>query len=140
MENVLIKEVAPSGNGFFEVEFGDGRKASTRKKDLAEKASLSVGEVVAVDLTERVNGNFTNVYLNKIEKADPSLGQASSKPHPTVQAADVRNEWQARRWAYSSALELFSASGDLDFPPTEEDYLKIKLVAETILALSRPEE
>jgi len=137
LENVLIKDVAPASNGFFDITFGDDRVVATRKKELADKAKLNIGEVVAVSLTEKVNGQFTNIYLNSIASADPEAPAPSDKPHPSVKKDDAKIEWQARRWAYSTALELGVASGEVGFPPDEEQWLKIKLVAETVLGLSR---
>src|SRR6185312_2684266 len=68
METIVVKTVeGPNDRGWFTVELEDGRSPTTKDKKLAELAFKHRDTQVKGEIGEKVNGKFTNVYLNKIE-------------------------------------------------------------------------
>ena len=55
----------PNQHGFYDLKTTDGKKVSTKKAELV--ASVSAGDSVLLKWTEKVNGKFTNYYLESVE-------------------------------------------------------------------------
>ncbi len=142
METVVVKEVVGKPTGWFEIELEDGRTVATKLKKLADQAEASQGNAVAVDLTEKVNGKFTNIYLNKIEptgNGDAPKPAAAVQETVAAQAApqDAKGERIARQWAYGRAVEIGTAFGSLTFPLDDESVAKLQITADTLLKLTK---
>lgn len=126
METVIVKEVdGPNASGWYEVELEDGRKASTKNEEMAKTAFQSRGSEVPVEISERVNGKFTNIYLNEIDgiKDTPKRGRkasttSGSAPAPSRGGKTPEEQNRiARQWAYGRAVELLVGSGaEFAFP------------------------
>lgn len=113
---VTVEKVdGPNSNGWYEVTFDNGDKASTKNEELAKAAFQSRGGEVSAVVSEVKNGKFTNVYLNEIDGVKDSFkgggrkaaGSTSAKPGRTP----AENDRIARQWAYGRAIELMIGSG-----------------------------
>lgn len=123
MEKIVDKVDGPNTNGWYEVHFEDGVVATTKNEDVAKTAFQSRGSEVPVVISERVNGRFTNIYLNEIDgvKDTPRKG-AKAKASTTSGGSGYgkspeEQERIARQWAYGRAVELLVGSGsEFAFP------------------------
>jgi hypothetical protein len=133
MENVIVETVdGPNSNGFYDVIFDDGRKAATKNEDLAKEAFQSRGVEVPVVISERVNGRFTNIYLNEINgvKDSPKRGKAKGSAPAAAAPAPRDNDRIAKQWAIGRSVELLVGSG-MEFAFPLDDATKTQL-AETV--------
>lgn len=136
---VTVEKVdGPNSNGWYEVVFEDGSKASTKNDDLAKEAFQSRGTEVPAVVSTVENGKFTNVYLNEINgvkdafKKGSKARSASSAPKGGRTPAE--NDRIARQWAYGRAVELLVASGqEFVFPADSALMSQIAEQAELLL-------
>lgn len=137
-ETMTVEKVdGPNSNGWYEVTFEGGKVATTKNEELAKAAFQSRGGEVAVVISERVNGRFTNVYLNEIDgvKDTPRKGKATtaSAPKSGGGRTPAENDRIARQWAYGRAIELLIGSGgEFAFPL---DSVTMSSVSEVATAL-----
>lgn len=113
---VTVEKVdGPNSNGWWEVTFEDGKKASTKNEDVAKAAFQSRGGEVPAVISEVVNGKFTNVYLNEIDGVKDSFKKggrkAAAAPAAKAGRTPAENDRIARQWAYGRAVELLIGSG-----------------------------
>lgn len=138
------KVEGPNDNGWYEVIFENGVKASTKNEDMAKTAFQSRGSEVPVVLTERVSGKFTNVYLNEIDgfkdaaKPKKSAARMSDTPAKSGRTKED-NERIARQWAYGRAVELFIASGSAGgaLPLTSTNTDRITEIADWLISVTK---
>src|SRR5215203_4008526 len=84
MEAVLtIAEVEPvktrSGTIRYAVRDTDGNEYTTFRESIGERAQQLQGKRVRIEYHEQQRGQYTNVYLDKVEPAPPGAG-ADSDP------------------------------------------------------------
>jgi len=139
-ETITVEDVSgPNANGWREVTFEDGRKASTKDEDIAKEAFQSRGNPVEAVISVSKNGKFTNTYLNQIN----GVGEAKPKGRPSSNGGSktasrgrtpAENERIARQWAYGRAVELLVGSGaEFAYPLDDATLSMIKTQAESLL-------
>ena len=130
METIVVKNVTTQPSGWTDIELEDGRVPSTKDEKiiLAAKEASASGEPVQADINTRVNGSFTNHYLNQIGdvKESRSNGQAktAAKGAPAKKSFGKSPEEQAQihaQWAFGRATELARDLGNVEFPLRDED-------------------
>lgn len=132
----------PNQRGWFNVQLEDGRTATTKDKKLADTAFQSRGNAIKADITEKQNGDFLNIYLNKVETTGNGNG-ATATPAPTAEIPPSRDgERQnviAAQWAFGRAVEALAASSKtpLDDLLDTDTFAKVETVAASLLAASR---
>src|SRR6266496_1491398 len=122
METITVTDVdspAAAGKPYL-IKLEDGRELATWNEDIAKEAFQNKGEEAKATIGTKVNGSFTNHYLNAINDVKdkkPARAKASSA---RVQAGTRDPQVQeriARQWAYGRAVELLVGSGeDFTFP------------------------
>ncbi len=147
METVTVLDVSKNPSNWFEVELEDGRVASTKDKKVAEMADAAIGAgPIEADINEKVNGNFTNVYLNGIGGEATAVGKklsvvkppAAARPtsgpeKPSTRDADRQASIQAQ-WALGRAIELLGSSGmDFVYPLDTETFQGVQVQAKAFL-------
>lgn len=140
MEDTMIVEKVdgPNTNGWYTVTFEGGREATTKNEDLAKTAFQSRGSEVPVVISERVNGKFTNVYLNEIDGVKDTP-KRSGKPAATASKGSsgrtpAENDRIARQWAYGRAIELLIGSGsEFAFPLDSATMSSVSDVASALI-------
>jgi hypothetical protein len=70
-----------AGNLRFVVRAGDGNEYTTFRTTIGEKAKQLEGQRVRVEFHEEQRGQYTNIYLDKVEPA-PQHGSAHSETEP----------------------------------------------------------
>src|SRR5688572_3812041 len=66
----------------FVVKDGDGNEYTTFRESIGERAQQLEGKRVRVEYHEQQRGQYTNVYLDKVEPAPPGTGGAEDDSDP----------------------------------------------------------
>jgi len=123
---VTIAEVEPvktrSGTIRFSVKDADGNEYTTFRESIGERAQQFVGKRVRIEYHEQQRGQYTNVYLDKVEPAPPGAeGGDDSDP-----------EEAAWRTAVDAAPWLLGESDPDEAVPPDELYDKLKPFKERV--------
>jgi hypothetical protein len=138
METVKVRDVEKSGTGWYEITLEDDRTISTKNQAMADAAFASRGTEVEVEINEVQKGTYTNRYLNKFgdigdtkPKSAPRSGGGGARPEKNQEA--IR-----KQWAFGRALELLRDSQEeYSFPLSTEDFQKVQLQADALLAATK---
>lgn len=136
---VEVKDVdGPNANGWYEITFDDGTKASTRSEEVAKAAFQSRDAMAEARITESTSGRFTNRYLNEIngvsDGGPKKRSGGSSGASRSAARTPAENDRIARQWAYGRATELLIGSGaEFTFPLEPEVMSQISEQAEALL-------
>jgi hypothetical protein len=121
---VTIAEVEPvktrSGTIRFVVRDTDGNEYTTFRESIGERAQELEGKRVQIDYHEQQRGQYTNVYLDKVELAPPEAG------------GDSDPEEAAWRTAVDAAPWLVGESDPHEAVPPDELYEKLKPFKERV--------
>lgn len=136
--DVIVEKVdGPNSNGWYEVEFTGGNKASTKDENLAKAAFQSRGTEVSAVISEVTKGKYTNVYLNEIDgvkEAGTRGRKRTTAGAATPPTSDARDQRIARQWAYGRAVELLVGSGsEFAFPLDSATMSQLSEQAEAFL-------
>jgi hypothetical protein len=122
---VTIAEVEPvktrSGTIRFVVRDADGNEYTTFRESIGERAQELEGKLVRIEYHEQQRGQYTNVYLDKVEPAPPGAGGEDSDP-----------EEAAWRTAVDAAPWLVGESDPHEAVPPDELYEKLKPFKERV--------
>ena len=126
MEGVVtIAEVDPvktrSGTIRFVVKDTDGNEYTTFRESIGERAQQHVGKRVRIEYHEQQRGQYTNVYLDKVEPAPEEPAGDDSDP-----------EEAAWRTAVDAAPWLVGESDPHEAVPPDELYEKLKPFKERV--------
>ena len=103
-----------SGTIRFVVRDGDGNEYTTFRESIGERAQAFEGQRVRIEYHEQQRGQYTNVYLDKVEPAPPEAG------------GDSDPEEAAWRTAVDAAPWLVGESDPHEAVPPEDLYDKLK--------------
>ena len=121
---VTIAEVEPvktrSGTVRFVVRDSDGNEYTTFRESIGERAQHLEGKRVRIEYHEQQRGQYTNVYLDKVE------------PVPTEAGDDSDPEEAAWRTAVDAAPWLVGESDPHEAVPPDELYEKLKPFKERV--------
>jgi hypothetical protein len=124
---VTIAEVDPvktrSGTIRFVVKDTDGNEYTTFRESIGERAQQHVGKRVRIEYHEQQRGQYTNVYLDKVEPAPAA---------PGVEGDDSDPEEAAWRTAVDAAPWLVGESDPEEPVPPDELYEKLKPFKERV--------
>jgi hypothetical protein len=128
MEGVVtIAEVEPvktrSGTIRFSVKDSDGNEYTTFRESIGERAQRFVGKRVRIEYHEQQRGQYTNVYLDKVEPAPTGPGSEGDDSDP---------EEAAWRTAVDAAPWLVGESDPDEAVPPDELYEKLKPFKERV--------
>jgi hypothetical protein len=128
MEGVVtIAEVDPvktrSGTIRFVVKDTDGNEYTTFRESIGERAQQHVGKRVRIEYHEQQRGQYTNVYLDKVEPAPAAPGAEGDDSDP---------EEAAWRTAVDAAPWLVGESDPDEPVPPDELYEKLKPFKERV--------
>lgn len=142
-EVVTVVDVNKNERDWYEVEVSEyDEPLVTKEKKLADAALAAKGGSISASIGVKVNGNFTNRYLNAVESANGASAPAApasgtQSEIPTVSKRDERSETQeriARQWAMGRSVELHIASGGTAADVLDTDkFAQIKAVADVLL-------
>jgi hypothetical protein len=122
---VTIAEVEPvktrSGTIRFVVRDADANEYTTFRESIGERAQELEGKRVRIEYHEQQRGQYTNVYLDKVEPAPPGAGGEDSDP-----------EEAAWRTAVDAAPWLVGESDPHEAVPPDELYEKLKPFKERV--------
>jgi hypothetical protein len=104
------------------VKDNDGNEYTTFRESIGERAQELEGKRVRIQYHEQQRGQYTNVYLDKVEPAPPEAG-ASDDSDP---------EEAAWRTAVDAAPWLVGESDPDEAVPPEELYEKLKPFKERV--------
>lgn len=96
LNDVESKDVQARGEDatVYSFKCSDGRKYTTFKRDVAAPGSQLRGRLVTIGFTEKVNGEYTNYYLNSIKPADtatpPNITSQSDKDVSIARAVALK--------------------------------------------------
>lgn len=128
METIVVKNVTTLPSGWTEVELEDGRKPSTKDANIirAAKEAAASGEGIEALINERVNGNFTNHYLNQIGEVKESRGKTSgrataSAPKKSYGKSPEEQAQIQAQWAFGRATELLGSYAEFSLPLGDSD-------------------
>jgi hypothetical protein len=121
-----------SGNTRFVLVDDSGREYSTFKEPIARQALAAEGERARIQFHETQKGNFTNVYLDAVERL----------PQETADAED-EDEERTNEVAWRTAIEAapYILGGDAverEVPP-EEFFEKVKPLKDLVADDIRPD-
>jgi len=121
---VTITDVDPvktrSGTIRFVVKDTDGNEYTTFRESIGQRAQELEGERVRIEYHEQQRGQYTNVYLDKVEPAPPGAG------------ADSDPEEVAWRTAVDAAPWLVGESDPHEAVPPDELYDRLKPFKERV--------
>ena len=124
---VTIAEVEPvktrSGTIRYAVRDTDGNEYTTFRESIGERARQLQGQRVRIEYHEQQRGEYTNVYLDKVEPAPPEPAAASDDSDP---------EEAAWRTAVDAAPWLVGESDPDEAVPPDELYEKLKPFKERV--------
>ena len=124
---VRIAEVDPvktrSGTIRFVVKDTDGNEYTTFRESIGERAQRLVGERARIEYHEQQRGQYTNVYLDKVQPAPTAPGAGSDDSDP---------EEAAWRTAVDAAPWLVGESDPDEAVPPDELYEKLKPFKERV--------
>src|SRR4051812_22773897 len=112
------------GNVRYVVRDTDGKEYTTFREGIGEKAKELEGQRVRIEYHEEERGQYTNVYLDKVE-AVPADAAASD-------GDDTDPEEAAWRTAVDAAPWLVGESDPHEETPPEELYEKLKPFKERV--------
>jgi hypothetical protein len=125
---VTIAEVEPvktrSGTIRYAVRDTDGSEYTTFRESIGERAQQLQGQRVRIEYHEQQRGQYTNVYLDKVESAPPEAGAPG--------ADDSDPEEAAWRTAVDAAPWLVGESDPDEAVPPDELYEKLKPFKERV--------
>jgi hypothetical protein len=110
-----------SGTIRFVVKDGDGNEYTTFRESIGERAKELEGKRVRIEYHEQQRGQYTNVYLDKVEPAPEAEGGEDSDP-----------EEAAWRTAVDAAPWLVGESDPHEAVPPDELYEKLKPFKERV--------
>ena len=113
------------GNTRYVVRDSDGNEYTTFREAIGEQAMKVEGRRARIEYHENQRGQYTNVYLDKIEEAPPEDGPARG-------GTDV--EEAAWRTAVDAAPWLVGESEPDEAVPPDELYEKLKPFEERVAA------
>jgi hypothetical protein len=128
MEGVVtIAEVDPvktrTGTIRYVVKDSDGNEYTTFRESIGERAQQLQGQRVRIEYHEQQRGQYTNVYLDKVEPAPPEAGAADDDSDP---------EEAAWRTAVDAAPWLVGESDPHEAVSPDELYEKLKPFKERV--------
>jgi hypothetical protein len=128
MERVVtIANVEPvktrSGTIRYSVTDEDGNEYTTFRESIGERAQQLQGRRVRIEYHEQQRGQYTNVYLDKVEPAAAEAAAASADSDP---------EEAAWRTAVDAAPWLVGESDPDEAVPPDELYEKLKPFKERV--------
>ena len=128
MEQVVtIADVEPvktrSGTIRYAVRDADGNEYTTFRESIGERAQQLQGQRVRIEYHEKQRGEYTNVYLDKVEPAPTAPGAAADDSDP---------EEAAWRTAVDAAPWLVGESDPDEAVPPDELYDKLKPFKERV--------
>jgi hypothetical protein len=110
-----------SGTIRYVVKDTDGNEYTTFRESIGERAQQLDGKRVRIEYHEQQRGQYTNVYLDKVEPAPPDAGGVDSDP-----------EEAAWRTAVDAAPWLVGESDPDEAVPPDELYEKLKPFKERV--------
>jgi hypothetical protein len=124
---VKIEEVRTfdtrGGNVRYVVTDSDGNEYTTFRESIGNEARRLEGERVRIEFHENQRGQYTNVYLDKVEPAPPE---------PKADAGDTDPDEAAWRTAVEAAPWLVGESEPREEVPPEQLYAKLKPFKERV--------
>jgi hypothetical protein len=111
-----------SGTIRFVVKDTDGKEYTTFRESIGERAQQLEGKPVRIDYHEQQRGQYTNVYLDKVEPAPAGDGDGD----------DSDPEEAAWRTAVDAAPWLVGESDPHEAVPPDELYDKLKPFKERV--------
>jgi hypothetical protein len=105
------------GNTRFVMRDGDGKEYTTFREAIGEAAKRAEGRRARIEFHENQRGQYTNVYLDKVEPLPDDTGQGSDDTDPDEAA------W---RTAVEAAPWLVGESEPHEEVPPEELYEKLR--------------
>jgi hypothetical protein len=111
-----------SGTIRFVVRDTDGNEYTTFRESIGERAQAFDGKRVRIEYHEQQRGQYTNVYLDKVEPAPPEAGGGD----------DSDPEEAAWRTAVDAAPWLVGESDPDEAVPPDELYEKLKPFKERV--------
>src|SRR5215213_6088612 len=111
-----------SGTIRFVVRDGDGNEYTTFRESIGERAQQLEGKRVRIEYHEQQRGQYTNVYLDKVEPAPDDAGAG----------ADSDPEEAAWRTAVDAAPWLVGESDPQEAVEPDELYDKLKPFKERV--------
>jgi hypothetical protein len=122
---VNISEVEPvktrSGTIRYVVRDQDGNEYTTFRESIGQRAQELEGKRARIEYHEQQRGQYTNVYLDKVEPAPPEAAADDSDP-----------EEAAWRTAVDAAPWLVGESDPQEAVPPDELYDKLKPFKERV--------
>src|SRR3954462_3985167 len=110
-----------SGTIRFVIRDGDGNEYTTFRESIGQRAQELEGKTARIEYHEQQRGQYTNVYLDKIEPAPGAPGGDDSDP-----------EEAAWRTAVDAAPWLVGESDPHEAVPPDELYDKLKPFKERV--------
>jgi hypothetical protein len=124
---VKIAEVDPvktrSGTIRYVVRDADGNEYTTFRESIGQRAQQFQGQRVRIEYHEQQRGQYTNVYLDKVEAAPAEAAPAGDDSDP---------EEAAWRTAVDAAPWLLGESDPDEAVPPDELYEKLKPFKERV--------
>jgi hypothetical protein len=124
---VKIAEVDPvktrSGTIRYVVRDADGNEYTTFRESIGQRAQQFQGQRVRIEYHEQQRGQYTNVYLDKVEAAPAEAAPAGDDSDP---------EEAAWRTAVDAAPWLVGESDPDEAVPPDELYEKLKPFKERV--------
>ena len=124
---VTIAEVDPvetrSGTIRFVVKDTNGNEYTTFRESIGQRAQQLQGQRVRIEYHEQQRGQYTNVYLDKVEPAPPEAAAEGQDSDP---------EEAAWRTAVDAAPWLVGESEPDEAVPPDELYEKLKPFKERV--------
>jgi hypothetical protein len=105
-----------TGNTRFVIRDADGNEYTTFREGIGQEAKRLEGRRVRIEYHENQRGEYTNVYLDKVEPA----------PAPPAEEDDTNPDEAAWRTAVEAAPWLVGESEPHEEVPPEELYEKLK--------------
>ena len=124
---VTIAEVDPvetrTGTVRYAVKDADGNEYTTFRESIGQRAQQLEGKRARIEYHEQQRGQYTNVYLDKVEPAPPEAGGADEDSDP---------EEAAWRTAVDAAPWLVGESDPHEAVPPDELYEKLRPFKERV--------
>ena len=124
---VTIAEVDPvetrTGTVRYAVKDADGNEYTTFRESIGQRAQQLEGKRARIEYHEQQRGQYTNVYLDKVEPAPPEAGGADDDSDP---------EEAAWRTAVGAAPWLVGESDPHEAVPPDELYEKLRPFKERV--------
>ena len=115
-----------SGNSRYVIKDGDGNEYTTFRETIGNEAKRLEGNRVRIQYHENQRGQYTNVYLDKVEPAPEEAGGAARG------AGETDPDEAAWRTAVEAAPWLVGESEPREEVPPDELYDKLKPFKERV--------